>query len=152
MCGGLARWLRAYGYDTTYTEGIGDRDLVEHALGQDRVLISSDGPMFERKLLRDGTVRAFRLPRGLKLLDQLREVVRAYRLVPREARCTACNGELEVVSRQAVADLIPAKSLLWATEFYRCLSCGKAYWNGSHWKRIEAVRRHMKRLVDELGA
>ena len=150
MCGGLARWLRAYGYDTSYTEGVRDRDLVEQALNQGRVLISSDGPMFERRLLRDGTVPAFRLPRGLKLLDQFRAVVRAYRLKPGDARCTVCNGELALVHRDAVADRVPARSLLWATEFYLCEACGKAYWNGSHWRRIETVRREMARLVEEL--
>ena len=150
MCGGLARWLRAYGYDTSYTEGIGDRDLVEHALEEGRVLISSDGPMFERKLLRDGTVPAFRLPRGLKLLDQFREVVCGLRLKPGDARCTVCNGELELVPRDAVADRVPARSLLWATEFHQCTACGKAYWNGSHWRRIETVRRRMALLAEEL--
>jgi uncharacterized protein with PIN domain len=151
MCGGLARWLRAYGYDTTYTKGIEDRVLIEHALREGRVLISSDGPMFERKILRDGTLRAFRLPRGLKLLDQFREVVRAFRLPPLEARCTICNGELDLVGRDAVADRVPAKSLIWATEFYLCRACGKAYWNGSHWRRIEGVRRRMAKLVEELA-
>jgi uncharacterized protein with PIN domain len=151
MCGGLVRWLRAYGYDTTYTKGIEDRDLIEHALCEGRVLISSDGPMFERRILRDGTLSAFRLPRGLKLLDQVREVVRAYRLAPLDARCTVCNGELEVVGRDAVADRVPAKSLLWATEFYVCRACGKAYWNGSHWRRIEVVRRRMAELVERLA-
>jgi uncharacterized protein with PIN domain len=151
MCGGLVRWLRAYGYDTTYTTGIEDRQLIEHALREGRVLISSDGPMFERKILRDGTLPAFRLPRGLKLLDQFREVVRVYRLPPLDARCTVCNGELEPVGRDAVADRVPAKSLIWATEFFLCRTCGKAYWNGSHWRRIEVVRLRMAKLAKGLA-
>jgi hypothetical protein len=53
-------------------------------------------------------------------------------------RCALCNGELATVSRDEVADVVPARSLIWATEFYRCSACGHVYWNGTHWSRIRA--------------
>lgn len=81
MCGGLARWLRAYGYDTSYTEGIADLDLVRTAQSESRILISSDGPLFERRLIRDRIVGSYRLERGLKLLEQFRHIVREFRLL-----------------------------------------------------------------------
>ena len=151
MCAGLTRWLRAYGYDTAYTEGIADDDLVRLAADENRILVSSDGPMFERRAIRNGQIQHYRLERGLKLLDQLRAVVRAFRLRPGEARCTVCNGVLDRVTRARVADRVPAKSLLWATKFFVCVACGKAYWNGSHWRRIEAVRAQMERRVDAVS-
>lgn len=147
MCGGLARWLRALGYDATFTDGIDDGELVEHARREGRVLVTSDGKLMERRLITSGEVRAHFLPRGLKLLDQVRQVAGAFRLTPRGARCTRCNGPLEIVGREQVADAVPARSLLWATEFYRCGACGHAYWNGSHWKRIERVRGEIGRLT-----
>ncbi len=139
MCGGLARWLRVLGVDASYTPGIEDAALVEHALAERRIVVSSDAKMFERRLLTSGQVRGLQLPVGLKLYDQVRFAVRELRLTPGFPRCTLCNGELERVARADVADVVPARSLIWAEEFYRCRSCGHVYWQGTHWQRIRKV-------------
>lgn len=146
MCGGLARWLRAIGYDVTFTDGIDDAELVEHARAEDRVLISADGRLFERRAVTSGDVRALRLPRGLKLMAQLEWVVRAMRLEVGHPRCTACNGEISRVRRDEVQHLVPARSLVWADEFFQCRSCDKAFWNGTHWQRMRKVREHLAEL------
>lgn len=152
MCGGLARWLRAYGYDTSYTEGIADLDLVRTAQSESRILISSDGPLFERRVIRDRIVGSYRLERGLKLLEQFRHIVREFRLLPGPPRCTVCNGVLAMVAREHVADRVPARSLLWATEFSQCRECQKVYWNGSHWRRIRRVRESMAQMIEAMGS
>ncbi len=147
MCGGLARWLRAIGYDTTYTPDVDDAELVEHARRDGRVLISADGRLFERRAITSGEVRALRLPRGLKRLGQIEWVVHAMRLAVQTPRCTACNGSLMPVRRDEVQHIVPARSLVWADEFYRCQSCGKAFWNGTHWQRMQKVRDRLRRLT-----
>jgi uncharacterized protein with PIN domain len=139
MCGGVARWLRLLGVDTSYTPGIEDGDLVKHALAEGRIVLSSDGKLFERRLFTTGELRGLRLPVGLKLLDQLRFVVRALGVSAGFPRCTLCNGELEIVGRAEVGDVVPARSLVWATEFYRCRACGHVFWQGTHWRRIRAA-------------
>ncbi len=147
MCGGLARWLRALGHDATYTAGIDDRALVEHAAAQGRILLSSDGPLFERRVIASGQVRALRLPRGLKRLDQVEFVVRALGLPVRHPRCMRCNGVLRPVRADEVADRVPARSLTFATEFFECESCGGVFWNGTHWRRIEGQRQRFDSLA-----
>lgn len=146
MCGGLARWLRAIGYDTTYASDVDDAELVEHARREGRVLISADGRLFERRAITSGDVRALRLPRGLKLLKQLEWVVMAMRLDVGHPRCTACNGTLSSVRRDEVQHLVPARSLVWADEFYQCQSCGKVFWNGTHWRRMQQIRERLGKL------
>ena len=47
MLGGLARWLRAAGYDTSWHHGIEDRDLVRLAGEQGRTLLTSDTRIFD---------------------------------------------------------------------------------------------------------
>ncbi len=143
MCGGVARWLRVLGVDASYTPGIDDGDLVAHALDESRVVISSDGKLFERKLFTCGDLRGLFVPVGLKLYDQVRFVVRALQIEPGFPRCTLCNGELETVGRADVADVVPARSLVWAQEFYRCRSCGHVFWQGTHWQRITAMRARL---------
>ncbi|MEW6747624.1 MAG: Mut7-C RNAse domain-containing protein [Planctomycetota bacterium] len=39
MLKGLARWLRAFGYDATWRYGIEDGELVAHSLEERRVLL-----------------------------------------------------------------------------------------------------------------
>jgi uncharacterized protein len=146
MCGGLARWLRALGYDTFYREGIDDQDLVDLARAEGRIVITSDSRLLERRLFTSGELPSVALPRNLKLLDQLDYVARALRLHVAEARCTLCNGELRVVSREDVADQVPARSLLWARQFFLCTGCAHVFWDGTHWRRISAVRERIAGL------
>lgn len=140
MCGGVARWLRVLGVDTTFTPGIDDSDLVTHALAEQRVLISADGPLFERRVFATRELRGVHLPVGLQLEDQVRFVVRSLELEPGFPRCASCNGLLRAVSRADVGDEVPARSLIWVREFYRCVACGQVFWEGSHWRRIRAFR------------
>ncbi len=151
MCGGVARWLRVLGVDASYTPGIEDGDLVEHALAEGRIVVSSDGKLFERRVFVTGQLRGLRLQVGLKLLEQLRFVVRALGLSTGFPRCTLCNGTLDAVSRAEVADVVPARSLVWATEFYRCRECRHVFWEGTHWRRIRAVRDKFADLGTQEG-
>ncbi len=140
MCGGVARWLRVFGIDTSFTPGIDDGDLVKHALNENRTVISSDGKLFERRVFTTDELPGLRLPVGLKLLDQVRQVVHGLHIHPGLPRCTHCNGTLSPITRADAADQVPARSLVWVREFFRCRSCGQIFWEGSHWRRIHAVR------------
>lgn len=135
------------GYDATYQADIEDAVLVEHAQAEGRVLISADGRLFERRAITSGEVRALRLPRGLKRIGQIEWVVHAMRLTVKTPRCTACNGTLSPARRDEVQHVVPARSLVWASEFYQCQSCGKAFWNGTHWGRMQKVRDRLAELV-----
>lgn len=136
MCGGLARWLRLFGVDTTYSPGIEDAELIEHALAEGRTVVSSDHKLFERRLLLSGQLEGLLLPVGLTLREQVRFVVGRMALRPGFPRCTHCNGELCAVRRSEVSDVVPARSLIWCREFFRCEDCGHVFWQGSHWRRI----------------
>src|SRR5579871_4008563 len=87
MLGGLARWLRAAGYDAEFDPHVDDGDLVRRAAAEGRVALSSDGGIFERAVVRTGAVRALYVLRGLDKLSQLRFVLRALDLLVREPRC-----------------------------------------------------------------
>jgi len=140
MCGGVARWLRALGHEAAFDATIDDGALVELAKREGRILISSDSRLFERRLLRDGTIRGLFLPRGLRLVEQIRFVVRELALPVLDPRCMACGGNLVVVRAEEVGDRVPARSLVWATRFFECAICGRVFWNGSHWRRISHLR------------
>jgi uncharacterized protein with PIN domain len=145
MCGGLARWLRLFGLDTTYTRDIKDAELVRHAVAESRTVISSDHKLFERRVFTTGALVGLQLPVGLRLREQVRFAADRLKLRPGFQRCTVCNGELDAVSRAEVGDVVPARSLIWAREFYRCERCGHVFWEGTHWRRIGPERALLKR-------
>lgn len=136
MLGGLARWLRAAGYDAAFEPRIEDGALVDRARRSGEVLLSSDAPMFARNALRDGSVLALYVPRD-PVSVQLPFVLRALRLARREPRCMACGGELVPVAKGSVLGEAPPKTLARCEEFWRCGRCAKLYWRGTHWARIE---------------
>ncbi|MBI5864349.1 MAG: Mut7-C RNAse domain-containing protein [Planctomycetes bacterium] len=149
MCGGVARWLRIFGVDASYSPDIDDGDLVRHALAEQRIVITSDRRLLERRPFADGRLRHVRLPVGLPLEQQVRYVIQVLGVVPDGPRCSACNGELAPRARADVADRVPARSLIWASEFYQCSRCGEVFWRGTHWRRINAMRQAVERDTDE---
>jgi uncharacterized protein with PIN domain len=141
MLGGLARWLRAAGYDASWHDGIADPELVRLARAQGRTILSSDGDISQFSLVRDGVVPALFVPRGLGLQDQLAFVLRGLGLPLREPRCMACGGRLIHLTREEAAGRVPPRSLAGHDRFWACQRCGKAFWHGTHWREIEGRLR-----------
>ena len=138
MLGGLAKWLRAAGYDTYYArEGtdISDGALVRMALDEGRVLLTSDRGFLERKPVRDEEVSLLLVPH-LPVEDQLRLVTSSFGLARRTSRCMECNGELETVQPGAVVGRVPPSVRQDHQSFFSCRGCERVFWHGSHWERI----------------
>ena len=136
MLGGLARWLRAAGYDAQFEHGIDDRDLVARARADKRVLLSSDGQIFERNVIKSGEVAALFVPRQQSKLQQLRFVVRELDLPLLPPRCMACGGELGEVPKHSVTGEAPPLAFRMCDRFFRCRTCEKLFWHGTHWRKI----------------
>src|SRR5258708_452047 len=71
MLGGLARWLRAAGYDSSWKADVGDWELVRLSLREGRILLSSDTGIFRIGIVRDAEVPALFVPHGLSKQEQL---------------------------------------------------------------------------------
>jgi hypothetical protein len=136
MLGGLARWLRAAGYDSAFELGIDDGVLVRRARESGRVLLSSDGGVFKRAVVRDGIVRSLYVPRELDKMAQLGFVLRRFELPLRDSRCMNCGGELVAIDKALVAGKAPPRAYACCDRFYRCASCDKLLWEGTHWRSI----------------
>ena len=138
MLGRLARWLRVVGADTIQLAADApDIVLVARARADERVLLTRD-----RHLLRD-----LRPHRELAIesdvpLEQLDEVVRAFAL-PRPAelltRCLLCNTPLVEMTPAEILERVRPRSRELSGPMRRCPTCGRAYWRGSHVRRMEAA-------------
>src|SRR5262245_33574918 len=99
MLGGLARWLRAAGYDASWREGIDDWELIRLARREGCTLLSSDTGIFRIGIVRDNEMPALFIPHGLDKRGQLAFVLQSLHLAPCEPRCMACGGELHAVPK-----------------------------------------------------
>jgi uncharacterized protein with PIN domain len=139
MLGGLAKWLRAAGYDAYYArEGtdVSDGALVRRAIEEGRVLLTSDRGFLECKPVRNEEVPLLVVPH-LPLEDQLRLVVgSSFDLTRRPSRCMECNGELETMLPDVAVERVPPGLIRAHQRFFRCCGCARVFWHGSHWERI----------------
>lgn len=133
MLGRLARWLRIMGFDVLYPKDLSDDQLVALVNQEERTLLTKD-----ERLLREKKVDGY-LVRSQRWEDQLREVLDEFRLRDQVApfsRCLECNRLLEVVSKAEVAECVPDRVYQVQDRFYRCSSCHRVYWNGTHVERM----------------
>lgn len=134
--GGLARWLRAAGYDAHWIPDISDEDVLREARERSAILLTTDSGLMQRRVVRDRVIPTVWVSPSLKIREQLVHVLAELRLAMREPRCMSCGGELEEVRKEEVAGEIPPRTLRWLDEYFRCQKCGKLFWHGTHWKRI----------------
>ncbi|MEW6356494.1 MAG: Mut7-C RNAse domain-containing protein [Planctomycetota bacterium] len=145
MFQGLARWLRAAGYDAACSPGVPDGDLVRRAEREGRILITSDSRMMERRVIQSGRVRTLFMPRGLRNEEALACVIERLNLAVGETRCMACGGALDTVPKESVAAAVPPIAYGAYDEFFKCAGCAKIYWHGTHWESIVATLQRAAR-------
>jgi uncharacterized protein with PIN domain len=136
--GGLARWLRAAGYEAWWQPDIEDAELLRQAQRLRAIVLTTDSLMMERGVLRDGIIPAFWLPPTLTMKEQLGSVFREFGLAVREARCMTCSGELRPVEKDCVRERIPPRTWCWLDTYFVCARCNQLFWQGTHWRKIGA--------------
>jgi len=136
MLGKLAKWLRMLGYDTSYIPDADDDELVRVAVREDRLLLTRDRRLCDRRMVRS---RCVFVDWG-STKEQVRQVVRELGLhVDREklfTRCAVCNGEIAPISKLRVADRVPPYVYQTQSEFGYCEGCDRIYWRGTHVQHV----------------
>ncbi|HEX2809318.1 MAG TPA: Mut7-C RNAse domain-containing protein, partial [Kineosporiaceae bacterium] len=78
--------------------------------------------------------------RGQRCEDQLADVLQRFAPSLRPwTRCVVCNGLLEAVDVEEVADQLQPGTLRTYSEYVRCTLCGRPFWRGAHARRLQAV-------------
>jgi len=144
--GRLARWLRVAGFDTVFMNDVDDNRLVRAALSEDRVLLTRDSGILERRVAVSGRLKVI-LVQDEDVRVQLRQVVRSLALAGQFrpfSRCAECNEPLVRVDRSAVEDLVPSHVFKTQEQFMQCPACRRVYWRGTHW---EKMRRELEEIA-----
>ncbi len=143
MLGSLAKWLRLLGYDTIYPGPLDDKEMAGKAYDESRVLLTRDKELAYR-------VQKAVLVASDDLDVQLRTVAETLHLDMSHplSLCSLCNVPIVEIERERVKDSVPPKVFELQEEFWKCPSCSRIYWRGTHWKDM---LRRIEKLETELG-
>jgi uncharacterized protein len=133
--GTVARRLRLVGVDTAYSADADDRELIEQANADQRVLLTQD-----RGILRQRRLWLGAFVRGAGPDEQFADVLDRFAppLAP-WSRCTACNGLLAPAPKAEVSARLQPGTRRSYQVFSRCGDCGHVYWRGAHSGRLDAI-------------
>ena len=139
----LGRWLRLVGMDVANPGDDDDPELMIRARQENRILVTRDKRLAED--CRTTGVECI-LIKSTSILGQLDEMAEAgVKMELNPHRCTICNGPLRGAVRGKVRG---AGDQSQQEGTWECLVCGKLYWTGSHWKRIEKTLKQIRREKD----
>jgi hypothetical protein len=138
--GKLAKYLRLMGVDTLYFPHIEDDALILIANDENRVILTRDRFLSERK----NAPVFFLEPTDTK--TQLQTLIEYYKLKEHPApfsRCIVCNTPLQVIEKEKIIDNVPEKVKKYFNYFEYCPSCDRIYWQGDHY-------RHMMEFMEQV--
>jgi len=138
--GKLAKYLRIMGIDTLFFPHIEDDDLIIIANDEDRIIITRDRDLSQRK----NAPTLFLEPTDTKA--QLKTLIDYYELKEHPVpfrRCIVCNTPLQVIEKEKIIDRLPEKVKKYFDYFEYCPTCDRIYWQGDHYK-------HMMEFLEEV--
>ncbi len=139
--GKLARRLRILGFDTLYRNDYTDRQIVDHAGREKRIILTRDrGLLQHRKVLRGRWLRTTAVE------EQVREVMQRFdlfRLIRPYSRCPHCNDILERVAKKKIENELPPGTRKQVDTFSQCPKCQRIYWQGAHTPGINGWLRRL---------
>jgi uncharacterized protein with PIN domain len=143
MLGKLAKWLRLTGFDTVYSCEAEDAELARIALREDRILLTRDGELAGRRMIRGRTLFIESGETG----KQLRQVIEHLGIDPDVSqfftRCAVCNEPIEDIPKESVEGKVPPYVFRTQDRFRKCPTCGRIYWRGTH---VDHVAQALERV------
>ncbi len=129
--GKLAKWLRLMGYDTVVYPHTINREILNQAYGEKRVVLTRRLDMLWRRFT--GQIYIIE---GRETGEQLKEVIARFSLKIEKDRlfsiCLKCNKRLFPVPKEEVYNLVPSYVFTNCDHYNRCPGCKRIYWSGTH--------------------
>jgi len=137
MLGKLTRWLRMLGHDVEYTGSMDDKELIQKARKENRILLTRDVELYQQAIGKGIDAFLIESPNQTANLAGLaRRFKFKLEIDMKASRCPKCNSQIKMVSKSTILDKIPKTTFSNYEEFWQCQGCGQVYWRGAHWKRI----------------
>lgn len=152
MLGKLTRWLRILGHNVKYSNKLDDAQLIIIAKKERRILLTRDLELYQQATAKG--VDAFYLE-GNTEAEKLAHLAQRFSIEldvdMTTSRCPKCNTQVKTIPKEKVADKIEKTTFTYYNEFWKCPKCGQIYWQGAHWKRIEATLKKASKTLESSG-
>jgi uncharacterized protein with PIN domain len=133
--GKLAKYLRLLGYDTFYLSTISDGQLLAAMLKENRLVLTRDHRLATRIDESKFVLITDDIPE-----KQLRQIVDKLKLKPNPesifSRCLICNDICIEIAKDDIKNEVFPYILKSKERFRKCPSCGRIFWQGSHYKNM----------------
>lgn len=142
--GKLAGWLRMMGYNTLFFNFGQDGEMIKIATEENRIIVTRDTRIMERRVVKTGAVRAVLLTTD----NPSKQMRQLFASIDRQvdfrpfSLCISCNQLLIKVAKEHVREKVPAYVYKTQDVFYCCQNCERIFWRGTHWQA-------MKQLLNE---
>jgi len=137
MLGRLAKWMRLMGFDTTYYKDTDGKTIIYKSRREGRTILTRSKILTEKY---DDLI----LIESELLVEQLKQMVKIVDIKAPFSRCPVCNTETEEVKKETIKEDVPSYVFEIHDDFKRCPRCGRVFWKGTHYKKIEKVIDEIK--------
>jgi uncharacterized protein with PIN domain len=136
------------GFNTISFTGENDTQMVNIALAENRIILTRDTHIPERRLVTSRRVKTILINTD-KPEEQIQQVIKELKLQDQIRPFTLCmedNRPLLNRSKEEVENRVPP--YVWQTqkEYMECPKCHRIYWKGTHWA---AMTRRLERLAQD---
>lgn len=132
MLGRLAKWMRLMGFDTTYYRDTDGKEIIYHSRKENRTILTRSKVLAKKysdSILIDSE----------QLKDQLKQMIKLFGHTNPFSRCSVCNSETKKIEKEFVENDVPAYVFENHNHFRKCTKCGRIFWKGTHYEKIEKV-------------
>jgi len=142
--GKLTKYLRMMGFDIYYKNDLDDEQIIKISIKERRAILTKDRGILKRNEVTHGY-----WVRSTKAEEQVMEVIRRFDLqkcIKEFSRCLECNDLLVLEEKNKLLGELPPKVIRSQNEFYRCPSCKKIYWKGTHYQQMFSFIQSIKNI------
>lgn len=142
--GKLTKYLRLCGFDTFFNKNLDDKEIIDLAISEKRIILTRDIGLLKSKKVTHGYWIRSQYP-----FEQLKELFIRLQLknqVSLFSRCTICNGPLSNIEKKEILNRLLPKTRQYYDEFKKCNVCDRIYWKGSHYL---SMMKHIEIIIPE---
>jgi uncharacterized protein with PIN domain/sulfur carrier protein ThiS len=142
----LTRQLRLLGMSVFYDATLTNKQIIESVVANKWILLTRS----VNQLKYASITRGYCI-RSDQPFQQTLEVIKRFdlsRQLKPFTRCMLCNGNIISASKQEVEKRLESITLSYYHEFSKCADCGKAYWKGSHYSKLQKFVGLVKNSIE----
>jgi uncharacterized protein with PIN domain len=134
------------GFDSVFSSGEDDSQIVRQALAENRILLTRDTGIMKRRVVNSGRLKAV-LFKSEEPEQQMQQLVSSLDIKTQSRPftiCLECNQPLIDKSPVEVENKVPPYVYKTQKQYMECPLCHRIYWRGTHWR---AMLNKLKKTV-----